>query len=269
MNEFNFLLGLLGVSLSWSGFVPNNFSLTPSSGIYSIDGRTPISFFVPAFSGANASAPSLYNQVLFNTGTLSPGKHKLIVTYQGNSGTAPLALDGFIVQNATSPSTTSSSVPSTTGSSSNLPGSKKSPLVGITITVGVVGGAIVLVLLLFIYIRRRRAQKLVKNSIFADEVDPFPPSQTYTSEVPSLTQPLLRFANKASRRRFSYNTPGSSRPTPTPVVEAGINPLMQPGPSTSAQGCDDLGLLRHADSGVRIPHAEDNLDELPPVYTRS
>ena len=267
MNGFKFLLGL-GVSLSWLGFVPSNFSLTPSSGIYSIDGQTPIYFFVPALgaANANASALSLYNQVLFKTETLSPGQHTLKVTYQGNSGTAPFALDAFIVQNATSPSTTSSSVPSST---SNL-SSKKYSLVGII--VGVVGGVIVLVLLLLLYIHRRnsrRARKLEEK--LNTNPEPFTSSpRNSTSEVPPLTpQP---FSSKFSRRRHTANGPGSSRPTSPPVIRAGINPipairnipLMQP--STSTQG-GDLGFLQHADSGVRMSHAEDNLDELPPVYT--
>ena len=57
MNGFKFtsILGL-GVSLSWLGFVPSNFSLTPSesSGIYSIDGQNAISSFVPALGAANS-----------------------------------------------------------------------------------------------------------------------------------------------------------------------------------------------------------------------
>jgi hypothetical protein len=288
----------LGVSLSWVGFVPSNFSLTPSSGIYSIDGQTPISFFVPAWVSANNAtgsiiALSLYNQVFFKTETLSPGQHKLVVTYQGNSQTAPLALDYFIVQNATASSTTSSIVQVPSSSSSNATsnlGSKKSPRIGII--VGVVGGAIVLVLVLLLYIRRRnnrRAQTLNENS----NPEPFPllhnwSQNHYTSELPSLThwQP---FSTKFSRRRESANAPvtvnasgsGSSslRPTPPPVIGTRINPtnsairntetipVLQPSSSARA---GNLEFLQHADSsGVRLPHAqaEGNLDELPPVYT--
>jgi hypothetical protein len=277
LNEWIYILLGLGVSLSWLGLVrvPSDFSLTPSSGIYSIDGQTPIPFLVPALSGSSSEA--LYNEVFFKTETLSPGQHEIIVIYQGNSGTAPLALDALIVQNATSSSSTSSFVPlsSSTNSKSSL-GSKKSPPVGII--VGVVGRAIVLVLLLLLYIRRRnnrRAQKLKENS----SVEPFtllPISpRNYTPEVPSLTpQP---FSSKFSRGEYA-NAPasGSSRPTPppVPVIGAGINPissairdipLMPVKPSTSAQG-GNLGFLRHANSGVRtgMPHAEGNLVELPP-----
>ena len=285
--NLNLYLGL-GVSLSWLGFIPSNFSLIPSSGIYSIDGQNPISFFVPASGASNAL--SLYNQVLFKTETLSPGQHKLVVTYQGNSETAPLALDAFIVQNATSPSTTSSSVPSSSSSisTSNLD-SNKSPPSRVAIIVGVVGGAIVLVLvLLLLYIRRRnnwRAQRLNEDS----NPEPFPllpnsnSPQNYTLEAPSLTPQPFSSKFRVSRRREFFNAPvtgsgsGSSRPTPPPVIEARINtttinsairntetiPVLQP--STSPQG-GDLEFLQHADSVFRMPHAEGNLDELPPGY---
>jgi hypothetical protein len=75
MNGFKFLLRL-GVSLSWVGFVPSNFSLNSSTGIYSIDGQTPISFFIPALESANALP--LYNQIIFDTQTLSPGQPNML-----------------------------------------------------------------------------------------------------------------------------------------------------------------------------------------------
>ncbi|KAF8808392.1 hypothetical protein BYT27DRAFT_7337774 [Phlegmacium glaucopus] len=87
-----------GTSLTFVGYLPPNFPLTTSSATYSIDGSSPSNFLVP-----NGS-PELYNQVLFQTGQLSAGQHKVVVTYQGNSGTAPLALDYFVVQNAPSSS---------------------------------------------------------------------------------------------------------------------------------------------------------------------
>ena len=271
MNGLNFLLDL-GVSLSWFGIIPFNFSLTPTSAIYSVDGQTPISFFVPALSSANALP--LYNQVFFKTETLSPGQHKLIVTYQGNSGTAPLELDYFVVQNASATSALSStSVPSATSatsssvlsssssnSTSNL-GSMKSPPAGII--AGVVGGVIVLVLFLLLYIGRRNDWRT--RSLKSP--------QYYTSEVPSLIP--LSFSSKFSPRREPVNVPRAT-PLPGPVGGAEIDPtnpairntetipLTQP--STSAQG-GNLELSHHADSGVRMPHAEGNRDELPPVYT--
>ena len=273
MDGFIYLLGL-GVSLSWLALVPSNFSLTPSSGIYSIDGQTPIPFFVPALSASN-SLP-LYNQELFKTETLSPGQHELIVIYQGNSGAAPLTLDAFIVQNGTSSSATSSSVPSSSTPSSSFPsssssnstsnlGSNKSHLVGIV--VGAAGGVIVLSLLLLLFCifrrRNRRSQKLEPFTLLPNS------PRNYTSEDPSLTLP---FSRKFSRRREYANAlaSGLSRPTPTP----GINPISPANrnipliPSTSVQD-GNLGFLRHSDGGIRagMPHDEGNLAELPPVYT--
>ena len=210
---------------------------------------------------------------------LSPEQHELIVTYQGNSGTAPLVLANFVVQNALATSqtaltsvpgatsATSSSVPSS--NSSNL-GSKKSPLVGII--VGVVGGVIVLFFLvpLLLYIGRHNNRKK-SNTI------PEPFNQNFTSEAPSLTPQF--FSSKFSRKRGPANTPGSSRPTLSPVIGAPVDlikpairntetiPLMQP--STSAQLANEGGdlVLQHADSGVRMPPAQGHLVELPPVYT--
>ena len=277
-----FILGL-GVSLSWLGFIPSNSSLIPSSGIYSIDGQNPISFFVPA-SGAS-DALSLYNQVLFKTETLSPGQHKLVVTYQGNSETAPLALDAFIVQNATSlsPSTTSSSIPSSSSSNSasNL-GSKKSPRAGLI--AGVVVGVVLLVLLLLFFIARRnnRRSQNLKESL---ETNPEPftlPRQTYASKVPALqvTPPSPAISGKFTRRRESAYAPGLSRLSP--VIGRRIDPTysgirntetipLPVQPSTSAQRGGDVEFLQHADSGVRMPmpraQGKNVRVELPPVYT--
>ena len=279
----------LGVSLSWLGLVPPNASLTPTSAIYSIDGQTPISFFVPALSASNALP--LYNQVFFKTDTLSPGQHELKVTYQGHPGTAPLLLDAFVVQNASATSAltsvpgatsaTSFSVPSS--SSTSNPWSKKSPLVGAIS--GAVGGVIVLVLLLLLYISRRhgnnrRAQKLKEKDLYTNP-EPFTLSQqTYTSEVPYLTP--LHFPRKFSQRIEppQANAPGSTRHTPPPLIGARIDPTTSNSaiqntetipvlqPPTSSQGVDPK-FLRHADSGVRMPQVQASLDELPPVYSRS
>ena len=284
MKEFKFLLDL-GVSVSWFGIIPFNFTLTPTSAIYSVDDQTPISFFVPDFTGTQSVA--LYNQVFFKTETLSPGQHELIVTYQGNSGTAPLALDYFVVQNASATSAltntsvpnatsaTSSSVPSSSSSNStsNL-GSMKSPPVGII--AGVVGGVIVLVLLLLLYIGRRnnrRTQSGLKENTNPEQFNLSP--HNYTSEVPSLIP--LSFSSKFSPRREPANVPRPT-PLPGPVGGAEIDPttsnpairntetIQLTQSSTSAQG-GDLELLQHADSGVRMPHAQGNRVELPPVYT--
>ena len=218
MNGFKFLLNL-GVSLSWIGLIPSQFPLINTSANYSVDGQSPISFIVPALSTANA--PQLYNQIFFETETMSPGQHELIVTYQGNAGTAPLALDDFVVQNA------SASVPSST---SNL-GSTKSPPAGII--TGVVVGVTVLVLLLLLYIVRcrrnnRRAQNLNTKP---EHYNLSNQNHTPGSDVPFLVPQSL--SSQFSPGREPANVPSSASP---PVGGPGIDPtnpaigmLSQPG----------------------------------------
>lgn len=255
--------------------------------MYSIDGEPPISFFIPALGASDA--PPLYNQILFKTETLSRGKHELVVTYQGNSGTAPFALDAFIVQNASATSvpgdasSTSSGLPSSSSISTTDLFSNKSSLVAII--TGVVSGVIVIVFILIFYFGRRynrnlRAQKLKEKSLDTNP-DPFTFTRQNTSELLSLTpRPFPRKFFRLGRMERA-NTPGLSRPTPPPPVIAarlhsincaarntGRIPVLQP--STSAQG-GNLEILQHADSGTRIQSAQGKLRlvELPPVYTRS
>lgn len=189
MNGFKFLLDL-GVSLTWFALIPPKFSSNPGSATYSIDGQTPIFFSVP---GSN-SYP-IYNQVLFKTKTLSYGRHELIVTFQGSSDTAPLALDSFVVQNGTSNSSNSVST-----------GNDKLPVAGIV--VGVVSGVFVFVLLLLLYIRRRNnrgAQKLKENP----NPEPFTlRPQDYTPEAISLTPRPSKIS--PNREPASTNVPGTN-----------------------------------------------------------
>lgn len=74
-----------------------------------------------------ASSTELYNQVLFQTGQLSTGQHTLVVTYQGNSETAPLVLNYLVIQNAGSTSTSSNGGIFTQSTSSSPSGSTANP----------------------------------------------------------------------------------------------------------------------------------------------
>ena len=199
------------------------------------------------------------------------------------SVTSPLVTTVVTIVGLSSSTSSPQPTPSTPTSSSTTSSSEKSPLIGII--VGVVVGAIVLVLLLFLYIRRRinhrRAQELNENS----NPKPFlllPNPTLNLTSVPSFIPQL--FSSKFSRRRESANAlttasgSGSSRPTSSPVSGVRIDPINSAiqnkktihalQPSTTAQG-GDPEFLQHARSGVRMPHAEGNLDELPPAYTIS
>ena len=112
LNEQFILYDFLGVSVSFVALLPPKFPATTSSATYSIDDQSPVSFLVPN------GIPELYNQVLFQTGQLSAGQHKLVVTHNGNSGTAPLALDHLVVR-VVGQGTPTSSTPSTSISPSS------------------------------------------------------------------------------------------------------------------------------------------------------
>jgi hypothetical protein len=89
----------VGVSFKWYGFYDARFPFAISTASYSIDGATPVNF---TLNGVIAQQPSVqYSQVFFTTDTVSPGNHKVEVTYNGNVNTTPLTVQVIIVQNGT------------------------------------------------------------------------------------------------------------------------------------------------------------------------
>ena len=214
MNGFKFLLNL-GVSLSWIGLIPSQFPLINTSANYSVDGQSPISFIVPALVALDALP--LYNQIFFKTETMSPGQHELIVTYLGTAGLAPLALNAFVVQNA---SAAFSSVPST-----------KSPPAGII--AGVVVGVTVLVLLLLLYIVRRRSNNRRAQNLNTKPEHYNLSHQNHTSgsDVPSLVPQSL--SSQFSLRREPVIVPRSTSPpvggAETDPTNPAVRMLSQPG----------------------------------------
>ena len=197
----------LGTAISWVGYTQPLSSGTPASSTYSIDGQPPISFPIPVSPDNN----TYFNQILFKTGELSPGEHKLAVTYTGNTTSAPLALNYFVQEGANSTSsnsssnatTTSTSVPSVTSpnsssSTSNVGTSSSTTNIDRKPTGAIVGsviGGVVLISLLLglFFIRRRnsRRNQALSEKLYIDPslevVDPFlaPPSTHPTSNFPS------------------------------------------------------------------------------------
>ena len=257
------------------GIVPNGFPLNNSSATYTIDGQPPITFVVPALT--STALASLFNQILFQTGNLSTGNHKLVVTYQGNSETAPLAINYFLVQDAPSPSTSStsggttttgttttgtatsfSSVPTGTSynsTSSQGSTSKKSPIAAIV--GGVSGGLILLLLFMFLILRRkhRKAQRLSDADASHEIVQPFtlPPSHSTSQIAGSKSVSVL--APTPLRNRL----PAS--PATIPEAEAA---RLESGPPEPR---GDARFLRYEDSGVRIAPVEEDIVAFPPLYT--
>ena len=163
---------LLGVSLSWYGFIPVELPFTPSQATYSIDGETPITFLLKGLP-VN-STTTVYNQKFFETAQLSPTSHTLKVVYEGTNST-PLTLDYLIIQNGTSSSTTSSttSFPTSTGSTASSTSTPKSAPVG-SIVGGVIGGlALIIFAVLGFFLLRRRQKRDVQEEISTSTPQPF------------------------------------------------------------------------------------------------
>jgi len=192
------ILPCLGVTLAWYGFIPTELPHTATTGTYSIDGQSAMSF--PLKGLPATSSITIHNQKFFETATLPYGHHNITVSFQGNEETTPLTLDYLVVQNGTVPegSSTSSSLsgssPKDAGSSTSPPGSPpgSSPTgknagsnvngTSSKINVGVIAGGIVgavglilLVCLLLLCYRRkqRKQQNLRDKEIPATGVEPF------------------------------------------------------------------------------------------------
>ncbi|TFK57848.1 hypothetical protein BDN72DRAFT_907416, partial [Pluteus cervinus] len=121
-----------GTALTWFGHIPSEYSTTPTTATYTIDGGPPTTFILFGLNGTNPQ--SEFNQAFFTTPDLTLGNHHLEVTHQGNNATTPLSLDFLRVFNGTSSSNTpppqissSSSSPSSSSQSSSPSLSSSSP----------------------------------------------------------------------------------------------------------------------------------------------
>jgi hypothetical protein len=237
---------LLGTSISWVGYTQPLSDGTSTSSTYSIDDQTPISFPIPASPDNNTH----FNQILFNTEQLSPGEHTLVVTYSGNSTSAPLSLNYFVQEGANSTSSNSSSIAPTStsvlssislsspSSTSNVASSStidSKPIIG-----GVIGGValISIFLALFFFIRRRNnRRKALNEKLYIDPslevVDPFLPlpSTHTTSTFPSSQnlasngQSLPSQSNRFAEGGQPFDTDMISQSDTPSSLSAGLPPL--------------------------------------------
>ncbi|KAF8166381.1 hypothetical protein BJ912DRAFT_863161 [Pholiota molesta] len=195
--EFN------GVSFTWYGFYEARFPFAVSTASYAIDGAAPVNF---TLNGVTAQQTSVqYSQVFFTTDTLSPGDHKVVVTYNGNADTTSLSLQVVIVQNGTitsaggtigatsggrttpTPGSITANGSASHGQSSGTARSDTGAIVG-----GVVGGVAFLLLaaLLFFWMSRHTRPTTVATPFRS------PPSSTQSPRAAQkgneLQQPLTR-----------------------------------------------------------------------------
>ena len=226
-----------------------------ASATYTVDDQDPISFLVPVSSNSN----TYYNQILFETGQLPFGQHKLVVTYLGNSTTVPLALNYFVQQD-TSSSTSSnatSSLPSGTSSNSSTSSStavNRQPTE--VIIGGIIGGLVLISLLLalFFFNRRRNKQRAQAPSrkphsdttpspdIYVNPftVSPSNPtsiflSRNYTSNDQSHPQPISsKFTQRGQPTDPSSSTSSSGGIPPSTRLRPQFSTTMFIPPSSSS-----------------------------------
>jgi hypothetical protein len=82
------------------GYYQQGQTSSATTATYTVDGGSPFSFDLMAIPTALVGGDS--NERFFTTGVLSQGAHTIRVTYNGNSGTTPLAIYSMIVQSGTS-----------------------------------------------------------------------------------------------------------------------------------------------------------------------
>ncbi|KAF9458825.1 hypothetical protein BDZ94DRAFT_1269754 [Collybia nuda] len=141
--EFSFV----GRSLSWIGFIPNEFSHAASSATYSIDGSPPTSFQLNGLPPGTTN--TLFHQTFFTTPELRAGSHNLLVTHHGTDQQTPLTLDYLHVTTGLGPPPTAPPQLA-----------RRKPPIGIIVG-AVVGGMTVVSFCLFLFwLYRKRHPKI-------------------------------------------------------------------------------------------------------------
>ncbi|KAF5330571.1 hypothetical protein D9619_005257 [Psilocybe cf. subviscida] len=225
-----FTLNFTGISLSWYGFIPKELPIASTTGSYSIDGGSPSSFLL---KGLPTNAITVYNQKFFQTSTLSPGNHQIIVTYNGGGQTTPLTLDYLVIQNASVPATT----PPPAGGQSNGGKSNIAAIAG-----GVVGGVVIIALaaLGLLFIRRRYRSSAGRSDVKGGNVEG---AGNSTTPRPYNYTPMP--AHMRSDSGVDMYTSSSGRPeqTTTSMSEVRRKAHHTANPSVSTTNGTSTGLL--------------------------
>ena len=263
----------LGTSISLFGFTLY-INQTIGNASYAIDDQEPITFSVGASS-------VLYNQMLFETGQLSLGQHKLLVTYLGNGTTnsnfsmQPIIISYFVQQDGLGTSSTSSnttvstsgvpsgSVPSGTSSNSS-PGKPTDAIIG-----GVIGGLVLVSLLIALFFRcrlgrdNRRSTALSEMSYSVPSpniVNPFPLNPTSTFQPQNLTSDGQSFPSQSIMvsTKFSHrNQPSDPVSTSNSGEIPPLTPLRPPQFSSPA-------FISPSSESPHLPLTQANLDGARP-----
>ena len=198
-------LVVVGTSLKWFPLIPNDEPLASTSATYSVDGGTPVTFFL---SGLAAGALDEYNQFFFEVLGLGAGQHRIEVVHGGNSQTTPLSLNYVVIQNAPAPAGSTLSALPSGGFSSSSAAEHKGASTGAIASGVVVLAAVIFFLLL---LRRRRKRNDIDHELNQEKSSP-------NIIEPFSGPPTAPISFSASGRLLSY-FPVLSGPSPGGKIE--------------------------------------------------
>ncbi|GJJ15943.1 hypothetical protein Clacol_010222 [Clathrus columnatus] len=154
---------------------------TVSSGEYSVDGESLVSFQIPITQKAGDMFP-----LLFMTPSLDMGTHVLSVRYTGMKGQAPLVLHHLIVMNGSfsstsaSTSASASAFPMISGGNTNNSGTSHPTSAIVGEVIGPIVGFAIAIAIIFIFLRHRRRQGLPPPDSSSD-IMPFYMQERYST----------------------------------------------------------------------------------------
>jgi len=178
-----------------------------------------------------------YNIKFFETPSYPYGSHRLTVIHGGNGQSTPLNLVSLLIQNGTSPGSGVAATPS----ASATPKSTQTALI-----IGVVAGAVVLVLAVLLFIMFRRRMKSKKERADVDPVSP----------EPYLNNPISRSTNIPDYSTSNWgNHPGPRMASQIPPMKRAYRNANQHTPTDSYGGEEVQSVEQSSDSmSQSLPH---------------
>ena len=176
----------IGASVELAGYMTSSMPRVHGEASYSIDGGPPVMFETPTWiSGFRGlgSNDTITRHTIFTTPPVSPGHHTLEIVNLGNSSTAPLTIDHFIVNHGDVNATTAAAAKPDLSTNPNAAlspmdysdpsGLTTSTKKNVGVIVGATVGAVVLLAVLaflFLWNRKRRSASVRRSKT----IDPLP-----------------------------------------------------------------------------------------------
>ncbi|KAF9051794.1 hypothetical protein BJ165DRAFT_1524699 [Panaeolus papilionaceus] len=242
-----------GTSIRWYTIWLKLWGTSASDASWQIDDQPYQSFTIPAID------PQLrdpfFEELLFKTPDLSPGQHRLEVTYNGFESTRPLALAELVIEDMP-PSSSASPSPSTTPSGlppSNIAeagGLSQGTKIAIGVSTSVAGLFVCSALLFFLYQRRRKTAQRNESRTTREEapdssISPYLSSATPHATTTSKGTPVMTSMSpyptepNSSIYADSKGTPVPSSPRHTNEASMSMRQEDNPPPYLFSSGSSD------------------------------